>query len=243
MNAIQAKPGQVQPRVHLLEPHARRRSTAFGATTARSSRSGRRSSATSGSISFEYQTRAPAGLGFDLNRVRGDWDVDGVTSVTSYWSNQLLTVNPDGTISASVTALQGHDEKPRRDGAFRIRRLRRAAVASGGSGNTSAGCRTAMGANRPHRNFGATESASDDRDGALVARAVVGAARPRLLLGQRRGSAEHRAQDQQQHEHLSQGDLLSTGRRYCANVAASRYRFGSPDATPSCYNGGGVRGV
>ena len=53
-----------------------------------------------GSVSFEYQTRAPAGLGFDLNRIRGDWDVNGFTQVTSYWSNQLLAVNPDGTLSA-----------------------------------------------------------------------------------------------------------------------------------------------
>lgn len=54
----------------------------------------------SGSISFSYQTTAPAGLGFDLNRLRGGLDVDEVTVVTSYWSNQLLTVLPDGTISA-----------------------------------------------------------------------------------------------------------------------------------------------
>jgi hypothetical protein len=53
-----------------------------------------------GSVSFEYQTKAPAGLGFDLNHIRGDWDVNGVTQMTSYWSNQLLTVNPDGTLSA-----------------------------------------------------------------------------------------------------------------------------------------------
>ena len=54
----------------------------------------------SGSVDFDYQTTSPAGLGFDLNSIRGDWDVNGVTIVTSYWSNQLLTVNSDGTLSA-----------------------------------------------------------------------------------------------------------------------------------------------
>ena len=54
----------------------------------------------SGGVKFGYQTTSPAGLGFDLNQLRGDWDVNGITLVTSYWSNQLLSVNPDGTISA-----------------------------------------------------------------------------------------------------------------------------------------------
>jgi len=54
----------------------------------------------SGNAKFGYQTSSPAGLGFDLNFIRGDWDVNGVTIVTSYWTNQLLSVNPDGTISA-----------------------------------------------------------------------------------------------------------------------------------------------
>ncbi len=54
----------------------------------------------SGSVEFDYQSTSPAGLGFDLNRVRAGWDVNGVTIVTSYWSNQLLAVNPDGTLSA-----------------------------------------------------------------------------------------------------------------------------------------------
>lgn len=53
-----------------------------------------------GSVDFAYQTASPAGLGFDLNQLRGGWDVNGITLVTSYWSNQLLSVNPDGTISA-----------------------------------------------------------------------------------------------------------------------------------------------
>jgi hypothetical protein len=35
-----------------------------------------------------------------LNQLRGGLDMDEVTVVTSYWSNQLLTVNPDGTLSA-----------------------------------------------------------------------------------------------------------------------------------------------
>jgi hypothetical protein len=54
----------------------------------------------SGSVDFDYQTTSPAGLGFDLNFIRGGWDVNGITIVTSYWSNQLLSVHSDGTLSA-----------------------------------------------------------------------------------------------------------------------------------------------
>jgi hypothetical protein len=54
----------------------------------------------SGSAKYTYQTTSPAGLGFDLNVVRADWDVNGITIVTSYWSNQLLSVKSDSTLSA-----------------------------------------------------------------------------------------------------------------------------------------------
>jgi hypothetical protein len=54
----------------------------------------------SGSVDFDYETTSPAGLGFDLNQLRGDWDFNGITLVTSYWSNQLLSVNTDGTLAA-----------------------------------------------------------------------------------------------------------------------------------------------
>lgn len=50
----------------------------------------------SGVASFSYQTTSPVGLGFDLNIVNGD-----VTVVTSYWSGQLLAMNPDGTLYAA----------------------------------------------------------------------------------------------------------------------------------------------
>jgi hypothetical protein len=56
----------------------------------------------SGTLKFSYQTSSPGGLGFDLNRIL-DSTVNGpgdVTVVTSYWSHQLLRVNPDTTLSA-----------------------------------------------------------------------------------------------------------------------------------------------
>ena len=81
-------------------------------------------------------------------------------------------------------------------------------------------------------------------NGAAVTKAVVGAARRRLLLGQRRGSAEHRAQDQQQHEHLLQGDLLSTEQTLTARTYRRLHIALAPrEAPPSCYKGCGVRGV
>lgn len=49
----------------------------------------------SGVVQFSYQTTSPVGLGFDLNIFHGD-----VTVVTSYWSGQLLAMNPDGTLYA-----------------------------------------------------------------------------------------------------------------------------------------------
>jgi hypothetical protein len=45
-----------------------------------------------GTASFSYQTTDPAYLSFDLN------DGSGITVVTSYWSNQRLQVNADGTL-------------------------------------------------------------------------------------------------------------------------------------------------
>jgi hypothetical protein len=50
--------------------------------------------AADGTVKFSYQTSAPENLGFDLN-------LNGYTIVTSYWSNQRLHVNADGTLSAS----------------------------------------------------------------------------------------------------------------------------------------------
>jgi hypothetical protein len=49
----------------------------------------------SGVAKFTFQTRAPAGLGFDLNTVEGN-----ITLVTSYWSGQLLAKRADGTLYA-----------------------------------------------------------------------------------------------------------------------------------------------
>jgi hypothetical protein len=52
-----------------------------------------------GTVEFSYQTTDPANLGFDLNRLRFEWDTNGTTIVTSYWSQQLIQVlNPDGTL-------------------------------------------------------------------------------------------------------------------------------------------------
>ena len=48
-----------------------------------------------GTAKFNYQTTAPENLGFDLN-------LHNHTVVTSYWSNQRLHVNADGTLSVSV---------------------------------------------------------------------------------------------------------------------------------------------
>jgi hypothetical protein len=46
-----------------------------------------------GSAAFSFQTTAPAGLGFDLNTLVGDYTV-----VTSFWSNQLLAQGADGLL-------------------------------------------------------------------------------------------------------------------------------------------------
>ena len=48
-----------------------------------------------GAAKFSYQTTSPAGLGFDLNLEDGN-----ITVLTSYWSSQLLVLNPDGTVSS-----------------------------------------------------------------------------------------------------------------------------------------------
>jgi hypothetical protein len=50
--------------------------------------------AADGTAKFSYQTSAPENLGFDLN-------LNAYTVVTSYWSNQRLHVNADGTLSVS----------------------------------------------------------------------------------------------------------------------------------------------
>ena len=52
-----------------------------------------------GTLSFSYQTTDPWYLSFDLNVLSGPSDVYGVTTVTSYWSDQKLQVlNPDGSL-------------------------------------------------------------------------------------------------------------------------------------------------
>jgi hypothetical protein len=52
-----------------------------------------------GTARFSYQTSSPSNLGFDLNLLEGAWDLYGVTTVTSYWSNQTIQVlNSDGTL-------------------------------------------------------------------------------------------------------------------------------------------------
>ena len=58
---------------------------------------------TDGKLEFSYQTTNPAYLGFDLNRLAGDWDFGGTTVVTSYWSKQRLQVSPDGTLFVSAS--------------------------------------------------------------------------------------------------------------------------------------------
>lgn len=56
-----------------------------------------------GKLEFSYQTTNPAYLGFDLNRQAGDFDFNGTTVVTSYWSKQRLQVKPDGTLFVSAS--------------------------------------------------------------------------------------------------------------------------------------------
>ena len=58
---------------------------------------GRMVATETGTLSFKYQTNAPAGLGFDLNTVNGD-----ITITTSWWSGQKLVVNGDGSLSTAV---------------------------------------------------------------------------------------------------------------------------------------------
>ena len=42
-----------------------------------------------------FRRTSPSGLGFDLNTISGD-----ITIVTSWWSDQQLSVNPDGSLAA-----------------------------------------------------------------------------------------------------------------------------------------------
>jgi hypothetical protein len=52
-----------------------------------------------GTISFSYQTSNVSGLGFDLNILSQPWWNEGVTIVTSYWSQQTIKVlSADGTL-------------------------------------------------------------------------------------------------------------------------------------------------
>jgi hypothetical protein len=54
-----------------------------------------------GTLKLKYQTTDPAYLGFDLNFFDGPVGFFGgpdFTVVTTYWSNQRLQVNPDGTL-------------------------------------------------------------------------------------------------------------------------------------------------
>jgi hypothetical protein len=53
----------------------------------------------SGNINFSYQTSNPDNLGFDLNILSEPWMYNGITIVTSYWSQQAIKVlNADGTL-------------------------------------------------------------------------------------------------------------------------------------------------
>jgi hypothetical protein len=53
----------------------------------------------SGNLKFSYQTSNPDNLGFDLNILSEAWMYNGITIVTSYWSQQAIKVmNPDGTL-------------------------------------------------------------------------------------------------------------------------------------------------
>ena len=59
--------------------------------------------AADGTLSFSYQTSDPTNLGFDLNSIAGPWDLNGVTIVTSYWSQQMIKVlSPDGALVRPV---------------------------------------------------------------------------------------------------------------------------------------------
>jgi hypothetical protein len=49
-------------------------------------------------VSFDYQTTNPTNLGFDLNVLSNPNDVNGITLVTSYWSNQWLQVKTGGLL-------------------------------------------------------------------------------------------------------------------------------------------------
>ena len=97
MNAIQAKPGRYNLDFEFtrLTPGVEYRlwATRDGASFLEV---GRVFADQSGSVKYQLQTNAPAGLGFDLNTAQGD-----ITLVTSWWSGQSLVVNADGTLSAA----------------------------------------------------------------------------------------------------------------------------------------------
>jgi hypothetical protein len=51
-----------------------------------------------GTVKFDYTTTSPTNLGFDLNVLSNPNDVNGITLVTSYWSNQWLQVKTGGLL-------------------------------------------------------------------------------------------------------------------------------------------------
>ena len=98
MNAIQAKPGRYNLEFEFrnLTPGVEYRlwSTTNGANF---TEVGRMVASDAGSVSYQLQTDAPGGLGFDLNTIQGD-----ITVVTTWWSGQRLVVNPDTTLSPAA---------------------------------------------------------------------------------------------------------------------------------------------
>jgi hypothetical protein len=99
MNAIQPKPGVYNLEFSFtgLTPGVEYRLWATKDAILPWTEVGRMVATETGSLSFKYQTNAPAGLGFDLNTIDGD-----ITIVTSWWSGQKLVVNADGTLSTAV---------------------------------------------------------------------------------------------------------------------------------------------
>jgi|SRR3954454_2163576 hypothetical protein len=53
-----------------------------------------------GTVGFDYQTTSPTNLGFDLNVLSNPSEINGITLVTTYWSNQWLQVMTGGLLSA-----------------------------------------------------------------------------------------------------------------------------------------------
>jgi hypothetical protein len=107
INAIQAKPGRWNLGISFKNLHpgtvyrlwGNRDGLAIAGELAGFFQIGTVTAGFDGSAEFDYQTTDPANLGFDLNYLRGDWDTNGITVVTSYWSQQSIKVmNPDGTL-------------------------------------------------------------------------------------------------------------------------------------------------